>query len=255
MLRSTLSRLSSRSPWLFYTLKKLDLLAHHMLRKLHEPEFRILANLQPKGAQLLIADIGANIGQSALDFAGLFPQAQIVSFEANPQLAVFLRHCRSLIGARFEFRLVGMSDSPQTLTLFVPRRGNVYIYGEASVDPSVFDDASVRQRIGDFSLSRVDSALVDFDSTGLLPDIVKIDVQGHELQVLHGMKQTLSRRQPHFFIERSPADAEIMNFLRAFGYSFFVAGPGDKPVPYSAGSPSINLFCVPSEAGAFAAAG
>jgi FkbM family methyltransferase len=247
MLRSYISRLSSHVPWLFYTLKKIDLLTHHLLHRLHEPEFRALAHLHPKSAQLLIVDIGANIGQSALDFSGLFPKAQIISFEANPQLAVFLRHCRRLIGERFEFRMIGMSDCPKKLTLFVPRRGNVHIYGEASVDPTIFDDASVQQRIGDFSLSRIVSDLIDFDSTGLRPDIVKIDVQGHELQVLRGMKQTLSLHRPYFFIERSPADADVMAFLQPFGYGFFVSGPNNMPVHYSGKSPCVNLICAPSE--------
>jgi FkbM family methyltransferase len=246
MLRSYLSRLSSNFPALFYVLKKMDLVAHYVLRIQYEPEFFVLTKLVPRNASLLIVDIGANVGQSGLDFSALFPRAQIRSFEANPQLEVFLRHCRSLIGNRFQFRMVGMSDSPKKLDIFVPKRGNVFIYGEASVHAAVFDDESVKQRIGEFVLSRFECNLIDFDSTGLVPNIVKIDVQGHELQVLLGMKHTLSTCRPHFVIERSAADDKVMAFLRPFGYDFFVSDQYYFPVPYNSQSACVNLLCVPS---------
>jgi FkbM family methyltransferase len=248
MLRSYLSHLSSSFPALFYGLKKIDLLAHRLLRTPHEPEFLALTKLFPADAELLIADIGANVGQSGLDFAALFPRAQIVSFEANPELEAFLSYCQRLIGRRFQFRMVGMSDGPKELAIFVPKRGEVFIYGEAAVDAGVFEDATTRKRIGEFTLSRVNCQLVDFDSTGLSPNIIKIDVQGHELQVLQGMRRTLSTCRPHLVIERSPADDAVMAFLRPYRYDFFVSGgDGAAPVPYAPQSARINLLCVPSE--------
>jgi hypothetical protein len=122
----------------------------------------------------------------------------------------------------------------------------VFIYGEASVDATVFDDGSVKQRIGEFELNRFECNLVDFDSTGLVPNIVKIDVQGHELQVLLGMKHTLSTCQPHFVIERSSADSEVMTFLRPFGYDFFVSDGHSSLLPYNSQSACVNLICIPT---------
>ena len=220
-------------------------MAHRILKTQHEPEFTALTKLFRSDADLLIADIGANIGQSGLDFAALFPRARIVSFEANPELEPYLRFCQRLIGERFQFKMVGMSDSPRNLEIFVPKRGEVFIYGEAAVDAKIFEDAATRGRIGEFTLHRVNCRLIDFDSAGLSPDIVKIDVQGHELQVLQGMQRTLTARRPHLVIERSPADETVMAFLRPFGYDFFLAGDGGPPVPYSAQSARINMLCVP----------
>ncbi len=88
--------------------------------------------------------------------------------------------------------------------------------------------------------------LVDFDSVNINPDIVKIDVQGHELSVIQGMKRTIEKCQPIFFIERSPADVAIMQHLMIYGYEFFVAGKSNNLVPYFKPSPMVNLFCVPN---------
>ena len=40
------------------------------------------------------------------------------------------------------------------------------------------------------------------------PDIVKIDVEGVELDVLHGMTETIARRKPRLFVEIHGSDAE-----------------------------------------------
>jgi FkbM family methyltransferase len=60
------------------------------------------------------------------------------------------------------------------------------------------------------------------------PDVVKIDVEGHELRVLQGLRQTLRRNRPLLFLEVHPwhmaADAgngtlaELVEELRTLGY-------------------------------------
>src|SRR5580692_4658320 len=105
MLRAYISRWSSRTPKLFYSLKKLDLLLHYALKIQHETEFVGLTSFIRSDSSPLIVDIGANIGQSGLDFARLYPSARIISFEPNKNLEVFLRKCRGLIGDRYQFRM------------------------------------------------------------------------------------------------------------------------------------------------------
>ena len=135
MFRAFISKLVSSQPRFFYFLKKLDLWIHFIFKIQFEPDFKVFSKLGID-SPLVIADIGANIGQSAVGFGAIFRLATIHSFEANPDLATYLRSCRALLGNRFSFHLVGCSDSASQLDLFIPKRKQVLIFGEATVRPA-----------------------------------------------------------------------------------------------------------------------
>jgi len=54
-----------------------------------------------------------------------------------------------------------------------------------------------------------------------VPDLLKIDVEGAELSVLHGAQRILAQRRPHLVIETHGADVErgCAELLRTFGYA------------------------------------
>jgi FkbM family methyltransferase len=52
----------------------------------------------------------------------------------------------------------------------------------------------------------------------LPPDVVKIDVEGAELEVVRGMAQTLSRYRPTILCEMHGRNAEYARLLTALGY-------------------------------------
>lgn len=77
--------------------------------------------------------------------------------------------------------------------------------------------------------------------TGVWPDLLKIDVEGAELQVLHGATGILSRPlAPAVLFEclavtykrfgYSPQD--VIDFLRAFGYRIYRLAEEGKLVPH-----------------------
>jgi hypothetical protein len=122
----------------------------------------------------------------------------------------------------------------------------VLIYGEAAIDRNALNDPAVERRIGAFGVVQQKIRLVNFDQLAIEPDIVKIDVQGHELSVLRGMTETIAKVAPAFLIERSAADASIMELFKPFGYSFHIAN-GDGPlVPHDSSIPSLNMFALPA---------
>jgi len=78
-------------------------------------------------------------------------------------------------------------------------------------------------------------------------DLVKLDVEGSELNVLKGMKNTLQSQHPKILIEIHPqqlksfgfSPSDVIEFLSKFGYKI---EPVDKTkIDFSQGN--ITLFC------------
>lgn len=55
-------------------------------------------------------------------------------------------------------------------------------------------------------------------------DFVKLDIEGMELLVLNGMKNTIKRHKPVLFIEVIKADQRLIDFLREYNYDFAPVG-------------------------------
>lgn len=74
-------------------------------------------------------------------------------------------------------------------------------------------------------MSTVDALCVEMD---FQPDLVKIDVEGYELEVLLGARNTLERHHPPLFLELHPdrlrqlghSPAEVVRLLEGLGYTF-----------------------------------
>ena len=72
------------------------------------------------GPQPLLIDVGANAGQSALCMAMLRPDARIISFEANADNITDLAFVRRILGARYTYHHIGLSDRNGSAVLKVP---------------------------------------------------------------------------------------------------------------------------------------
>ena len=169
------------------------------------------------GPQPLLIDVGANAGQSALCMAMLRPDARIISFEANADNVKELGFIRRILGKRYAYHHVGLSDRNGSATLTVPVIGRHPVPGESSLLREF--DSDIEERIGTISeVVTQEVILKTFDSFGLQPAFVKIDVQGHKLQVLRGMEATIVACRPVLMIENNSALHDIRCYMASLGY-------------------------------------
>jgi FkbM family methyltransferase len=197
-------------PRAFHMLRRVRLLTRYYLGITYDPNYAYVRHL-PNGCTIL--DVGANAGQSALEFARLRPDANVVSFEANPDNLTDLALVRRVLGQQFAFHHVALSDQCGSGRLYVPIVGNTAVPGEASLQPELFAEFP---NVVDYPVP-----LRTLDSYELAPHFVKIDVQGSELNVLRGMARTLERYRPVLLIEPGASFEEVRQFLDNAGYSSY----------------------------------
>lgn len=131
-------------------------------------------------------DVGAHVGVYTITAARtLGGRGRVLAFEPNPKARAQLEENLAL--NRCEGVLVSacaVSDRPGQMLLHVP----------ATPDPSF--SSLEPGRFAEGEPLPVEVTTVDFEVArhGLVPRFVKIDVEGHELRVLAGMKGTLARR-------------------------------------------------------------
>ncbi|QUL39361.1 FkbM family methyltransferase [Erythrobacter sp. JK5] len=202
-----------------------------------EPEFRLLDALAPCD---LAVDIGGNWGQSIYALQRHAKPGKIVSFEPNPQLAARLKS--TFAGdASVEVESCALGDTPGEFDLYLPSYRGYEYDGLASLD---YDSAAKwlnPERMAAFNahlleIQRHRIEVRTLDSYDLAPDIVKIDVQGHEEAVIKGGLDTIARSQPVLIIE-DPTEGLIALLADAgLGHFGLVDGkliPGDLSQPNS----------------------
>jgi FkbM family methyltransferase len=231
----------------FHLARRAYLRLQHHRGSVYDPDYLFVSSL---ASDCTLVDVGANGGQSALCFARLRADAQIISFEANPDNLHDLERTRSLVGDRFTYHPVALSDRNGCGILRVPVVGRTLVPGEASLSRSFLGDAATQDRIG--RISRVVEhrvALRTMDSFDLHPDLVKIDVQGHELAVLRGMVQTLARHRPVLLIEVGPEFEDVGRFLDEHGYRLFSYDSAANRLLPDRDLAGPNVFAVARERG------
>ena len=130
-------------PRTFHFYRRMFILGRHFLGITYDPDYAYVRGLK---SNCTIVDIGANGGQSAIEFARLRPDANIISFEANPNNLTDLSLARRLIGPRYSYHHVALSDRSGEACLYVPMLGNTPVPGEGSLEPELLKD--VQDRIG-----------------------------------------------------------------------------------------------------------
>jgi FkbM family methyltransferase len=173
---------------------------------------------------LRVLDIGANLGLYSVLAARLAgPAGKVACFEPDPELfAALQRNCR-LNRVIVEAHNVALGSTPGEVTL----HKSIVNSGDNHLGAS---ERPLFRRAVTTRVVRLDDLLPE-----LQVDLVKIDVQGWELEVLRGMRRTFAANpavqvyfefSPQGYLRAGSTPDELIAFFRSAGLRIFEPGAG-----------------------------
>ncbi|MCW9034197.1 MAG: FkbM family methyltransferase [Rhodospirillales bacterium] len=146
----------------------------------HEKYYRFLV----KSGVPIIFDIGAHRGESVVFFRSIFPEANIFSFEPEPTNFQALKNVAHEHNAKpFNLALSSKNEDVVFFKQDISHLGGLIPINQKSSDSLGYAEKAKNEEISVTSLT-----LDSFCSQNFVQeiDLLKIDVQGHELEVLRG---------------------------------------------------------------------
>ena len=166
-------------------------------------------------------DLGANLGYFSLFLSRLVGQGgKVVAFEPMPENLKVLRENAELSDGNLSIVGAAVGD----------RSGEIELISTAAERYTKAASAVSYYLEGAAKTTTVPSLRLDeyFAGADRLPDLIKVDVEGAELAVLSGARETILRGKPDLVIEihgwGSPEAEQVLGVLREFGYIVRVFG-------------------------------
>jgi FkbM family methyltransferase len=194
-----------------------------------------------------VVEAGANIGSHTIDLSHIVGDDGAV-FAFEPQRLVFQNLCAN----------VALNQCTNVFTFHAAlgaKRGEVHV---PDLDPRTeqnFGGVTLVGATGGYTTPVY--ALDDYNLSRC--DLLKVDVEGMEIDVLAGAEKTIERTRPLLYVENNPGahSRELVAMILAKGYDIYwhvtpIFSPdnffGNKNDIFP-GVGSINIFCVPRERG------
>ena len=183
---------------------RLPIVAYVDLLQGAEPECRWLRRIGP--CRGIAIDVGANYGIYSYALSKLY--LRVVAFEPNPKAAQLLQSWNS---PKVDLVQTALSSRAGSSILYVPLNNGFEVSGWGSLDrdncPGAVDFAKLEvhlRTLDSFELSDV--------------GFIKIDVEGHELQVLQGAAETIARCKPNLLVEVRQNETGVHALMKSWGY-------------------------------------
>jgi FkbM family methyltransferase len=160
--------------------------------------------------QPVIYDCGANVGMSVLYFKKLYPDARVLAFEAEPEIAALLAKnlkANAVTGVEIIDKAVWINED------------GIW-FGSESADSSSIYSTAEKKKISSVRLK-------DFLSKENHIDFLKIDIEGAEKEVLADCRDSLGNVQNlfvefHSYIGNPQGLAEVVQIFEENGFRYFI---------------------------------
>jgi FkbM family methyltransferase len=172
-----------------------------------------------------VLDVGANVGDVAVAALKSFPDAQVICFEPVSSTYKILTKRMESYSKRSYLYNVALSDVKDTGVIHITN-----YHGANSISPQAQFHQDFNPHIREVTTEKISLVCLD-DFASKFPtqkiDIMKIDVEGHELNVLKGGARFISKNVDIIIIEislmrdqslRNQAVFEIFSFFNEIGF-------------------------------------
>ena len=204
----------------------------------------------------VFVDIGANQGEFTLFAAKRCRGGRVLAFEPVPEAVVKLRRNIELNDFKnIKVYPLGLSDKENTCCVY----SSAGAFFDGTVHEGLFTTHPTEQRkspVCDIRVVPLDSV----EDLREIPkiDVMKIDVEGSELEVLKGASDTIKKFRPVIIVEAAEDNcrsagytaADIPGYLKSFSYSFELINDDGTTRPLKdAWAPGSleNIICQPQE--------
>lgn len=173
-----------------------------------------------------VIDVGANCGAYAYAICRLIDNGHVYCIEPLDDLAEIIKKASVRLNLPITVLTCGLSSERGRKELYVPYENGRRIHACASLNPT--KKAGEKHEI---ELRKLDDITAGLEKK---VSLIKIDVEGHELEVLKGGINTLKVHRPNLLIEIEERHSRVpismtFNFLLDQGYrGFFLNSDGER---------------------------
>jgi FkbM family methyltransferase len=168
-----------------------------------------------------IIDVGANRGDWTRLALSIFPNIPVIMIEPQDEMRLYLsKLCKSQLSCHYVKAGAGRAAGELVQTIWSDLNGSSFL---PQADSSRLRSGEQRKT----EIIAIDSLLSE-TYPDFVPDLVKLDIQGFELEALSGAETTFGRTELFIletslfsFLPRQPFTREVISFMFERGYELY----------------------------------